>query len=106
MHASESPSTPLNLSTLSKSVDEIGSASLVLTTDSKQRKERDLVDSSVLLCTYALWFREGSRGGNSGGTLDDADMTKLIEVKEKARVTKHRPKKKVVVQKKRKRERQ
>ena len=109
MHASESPSTPLNLSTLSKSVDERGSASLVLTTDSKQRKERNLVDSSVLLCTYALWFREGSRGGNSGCTLD-ADITKLIEVKEKARVKVRAQasteKKVVVVQKKRKRERQ
>ena len=58
---------------------------------------------------YALWFREGSRGGNSGGTLD-ADMTKLIEVKEKAiakaRAQASTEKKVVVVQKKRKRERQ
>jgi hypothetical protein len=108
LHATESPSTPLNLSTLSKSVDGIGSASLVLTTDSKQMKERNNLDSSVPF-VYALWSREGSRGGNSGGTLD-ADMTKLIEVKEKARAKARAQasteKKVVVVQKKRKRERQ
>jgi hypothetical protein len=39
----ESPSTPLNLSTLSKSVNEIGSSSLTLTSDSKRGKKGILI---------------------------------------------------------------
>ena len=70
----ESRSTPLNLSTLSLSVNEIGSSSLTITTDSKKRKERDfdtLVDSSAPI-VYELRSRKGSSGA---GNLD-ADMKK------------------------------
>ena len=70
----ESPSTPLNLSILSKSVNEICSTSLTVTTDSKKRKERDF--------EYSLRSRYSS---SSGATLDE-DMKKLIEAREKARV--------------------
>jgi hypothetical protein len=76
----ESSSTPLKLSSLTKSVNEIGSA------DSKKRKERDL-DSSVRVSVYALRkLRIGSSGDNSGGGGLDADMEKLREAREKARV--------------------
>ena len=83
----ESPSTPLNLSTLSKSINEVGSSSLTLATDSKKRKERDFdthLDSSASIA-YVLRSRKDSSGGNSAGNLD-ADMKKLIEAREKARV--------------------
>ena len=77
----ESSSTPLKLSSLTKSINEIGSA------DSKKRKERDL-DSSVRNAGYALRsLRSGSSGeDNSGGGGLDADMEKLREAREKARV--------------------
>ena len=51
----KSPFTPLNLSTLLKSVDEIDSTFLVLATDSKKRKGRN-IDSSVPF-VYALRSR-------------------------------------------------
>ncbi len=77
----ESSSTPLKLSSLTKSINEIGSA------DSKKRKERDL-DSSVRNAPYALRsLRSGSSGeDNSGGGGLEADMEKLREAREKARV--------------------
>jgi hypothetical protein len=82
----ESPFTPLNLSTLSKSINEIGSSSLTLATDSKKRKERDFDthfdSSSAPPLAYRLRSREDS---NSAGNLD-ADMKKLIEARDKARV--------------------
>ncbi len=67
----ESSSTPLKLSSLTKSINEIGSA------DSKKRKERDL-DSSVCVAPYALRsLRSGSSGeDNSGGGGLEADMEK------------------------------
>ena len=80
----ESPSTPLNLSTFSLSVNEIDSSSLTLTTDSKKRKERDFDthnDSSAPI-VYELRSRKDSIGA---GNLD-ADMKKLMEAREKARV--------------------
>ena len=57
----ESSSSPLKLSSLTNSVNEIGSA------DSKKRKERDL-DSSVRGAAYGLRsLRFDSSGDNSGG---------------------------------------
>jgi hypothetical protein len=81
LETTESSFTPLKLSSLTKSVNEVGSA------DSKKRKERDL-DSSVRVATYELRsLRIGSSGNNSGGgSFLDADMAKLIEAREKARV--------------------
>ncbi len=86
---------------MTKSINEIGSA------DSKKRKERDL-DSSVCVSPYALRsLRSGSSGEDkSGGGGLDADMEKLIEAREKARVKARArakastEKKKVVVEKK------
>ena len=77
----ESSSPPLKLFSLTKSINEIGSA------DSKKRKERDL-DSSVCVAPYALRsLRSGSSGeDNSGGGGLDADMENLREAREKARV--------------------
>ena len=77
----ESSFTPLVLSSLTKSVNKVGSA------DSKKRKERNL-DSSVRVATYELRsLRIGSSGDSSGGGVFlDADMAKLIEASEKARV--------------------
>jgi hypothetical protein len=75
----ESPSTPLNLSTFSLSGNEIGSSSLTLTNDSKKRKERDFSSAPIV---YELRSRKDSIGA---GNLD-ADMKKLMEAREKARV--------------------
>ena len=99
----ERSSTPLKSSSLTKSVNEIGSA------DSKKRKERDL-DSSVRVAAYALRsLRSGSSGeDNSGGGGLDADMEKLREAREKARVkarAKASTEKKIVVVEKKKRKR-
>ncbi len=80
----ECPSTPLNLSILSKSVNEIVSSSLTLTSDSKKRKERDFdthIDSSAHF-SYELRSRKDS----SGAVNFDADLKKLMEGREKARV--------------------
>ena len=66
----ESSSTPLKLSSLTKSVNKIGSA------DSKKRKERYL-DSSVFVAAYELRsLRICSSGDDSGGGFLDADMEK------------------------------
>jgi hypothetical protein len=52
----ECPSTPLNLSILSKSVNEIVSSSLTLTSDSKKRKERDLILILIALHIFRMSY--------------------------------------------------
>ena len=75
----ESSSTPLKLSSLTKSVNILGSA------DSKKRNERNL-DSSVCVAAYALRsLCFGSSGDNSAGLFFNADMVTLRETREKAR---------------------
>jgi hypothetical protein len=80
----ECPSTPLTLSTLSLSVNEIGSSSLTLTSDSKKRKERNFdthVDSSA-----SIMYELRSRKGSIAAVNFDAYLKKIMEAREKARV--------------------